>query len=527
MTALLDHLWQSTLFAAAIGLAVLLLRRHAARVRFWLWFAASVKFLLPFSALVALGEMLSRLSPAPVSATPTLLAMRPAAAPFSNPDMLPDVVPDMLSGPLPAEPGLNLLLVVLAVWALGFAVLMAVRLLHWSRLRRLLADASDMGLKTPVTVMSSDSQQEPGLVGIWKPVIVLPRGLLDRLSPSERDSILAHELSHHRRRDNLTAAVHMAVETLFWFYPPVWLIGGRMIAERERACDESVLARGHDPEVYASGILKVCKFYLQSPLACAAGVTGADLAQRVHWIMTGRPALDLDVIRKASLGLAGAGVLLLPLTVGFVEMPLTAKVRVGMAVMQTRLEAESVAVQAMIDKVLPQAAPRLAAAPVTAPVSAIVPPPRDLVLPVAEAAPGARLPAVPPLPGTSKNLPAVPAAPGDAPQAHPQTVARLAVLAPRPVRTDSLPQAVPLVLLPTGKGDPDAVTCRVPQQLPGSRLAGPEVCRTNRVWADLRARKTVIAPDGESLLASTHVGRGSAPCVVDIRYGGIVPKDCF
>ena len=55
MTALLDHLWQSTLFALPLGALSLLLRRHAASLRFWLWFAASVKFLVPFSVLMAMG----------------------------------------------------------------------------------------------------------------------------------------------------------------------------------------------------------------------------------------------------------------------------------------------------------------------------------------------------------------------------------------------------------------------------------------------------------------------------------------
>ena len=129
--------------------------------------------------------------------------------------------------------------------------------------------------------MASASLLEPGLVGIVKPVVLLPQGLMARLSHAERDSILAHEFSHLRRRDNVTAAFHMVVETLFWFYPPVWLIGARLVAERERACDENVLAAGHDPEVYAGGILKVCKFCVQSPLACAPGVSGADLKRRV------------------------------------------------------------------------------------------------------------------------------------------------------------------------------------------------------------------------------------------------------
>jgi hypothetical protein len=50
-----DHLWQSTLFAAVAGLVALLLKRHTAVFRYWIWFAASAKFLLPVAALVALG----------------------------------------------------------------------------------------------------------------------------------------------------------------------------------------------------------------------------------------------------------------------------------------------------------------------------------------------------------------------------------------------------------------------------------------------------------------------------------------
>ena len=122
-------------------------------------------------------------------------------------------------------------------------------------------------------------------MGIFKPVVLLPRDLLAGLTPAERDGILAHELVHLRHRDNLTAALHMLVEALFWFWPPVWLIGARLIAERERACDEGVIAAGHDPEIYAGGILKVCRFCIRSPLACAAGVSGADLSLRVRQIM--------------------------------------------------------------------------------------------------------------------------------------------------------------------------------------------------------------------------------------------------
>jgi len=50
------HLWQSTIFAIAVGLLTLLLRKHGARTRYWLWLAASLKFLMPFSWFVAIGS---------------------------------------------------------------------------------------------------------------------------------------------------------------------------------------------------------------------------------------------------------------------------------------------------------------------------------------------------------------------------------------------------------------------------------------------------------------------------------------
>lgn len=54
-----NHLWQSTVFAAAAGLLTVILRKNHARARYWLWLAASMKFLIPFSLLVGIGSRLA------------------------------------------------------------------------------------------------------------------------------------------------------------------------------------------------------------------------------------------------------------------------------------------------------------------------------------------------------------------------------------------------------------------------------------------------------------------------------------
>jgi len=79
--ALIDHLWQSTLFGAAIWSITLALRSNAAAVRHWLWLLASLKFLVPFSALYLLGAAAGLFTP--VETEPTLFGTAlQAAAPM-------------------------------------------------------------------------------------------------------------------------------------------------------------------------------------------------------------------------------------------------------------------------------------------------------------------------------------------------------------------------------------------------------------------------------------------------------------
>jgi hypothetical protein len=108
----------------------------------------------------------------------------------------------------------------------------------------------------------------------------------------------------------------MLVETLFWFYPLVWWLGGRLLRERESACDEAVIGAGCSPAAYAEGILKVCRFYLQSPLACAAGVAGADLKRRIEIIMTTHRLRQLGAVGTSLISGAAIVLLLVPVLLG-------------------------------------------------------------------------------------------------------------------------------------------------------------------------------------------------------------------
>jgi len=303
---LLDHLWQSTLFAAAAGLLTLAFVRNSAAVRYWIWFAASIKFLIPFSVLTALGAFLFR-SFAPAILSPVFVDFESAAIPFSgSAPVLTSSIGSSIDWPL----------ILLAIWVPGFITILALWTMRWAKLRDALAGATPLAIAAPLPVKSSIALLEPGLVGIWQPILLLPQGIAARLTQPEADAILLHELCHLRRRDNLLASVHMGVEALFWFYPLIWWLGTRLIAERENACDEAVLASGSDPQTYAQGILKVCQFYLHSPLACASGISGADLKKRMEMIMENKRILRLNHSKRGLLSACAIATIAMPLALG-------------------------------------------------------------------------------------------------------------------------------------------------------------------------------------------------------------------
>jgi hypothetical protein len=160
---------------------------------------------------------------------------------------------------------------------------------------------------------------EPGVIGIFKPFLLLPEAITEHLTPAQFEGILAHELRHVERRDNLTAALHMLVETIFWFHPLVWWIRTRLVEERERACDEEVMRMGREPQVHAESILRVCEFYLAAPAACAAGVTGGELKKRIQGIMTNQFARNLSYGRKILLASVAILVMAGPIVCGLLN----------------------------------------------------------------------------------------------------------------------------------------------------------------------------------------------------------------
>ena len=348
MTGLANHLWQSTAVAGLAWVVTIALRRDRAAVRYRVWLAASVKFLMPFSLFTAFGErfgvrpvVVASFMPYDVMVDTTgggMLAERAVRfsvgqpAPVSLGHRIGMILPDVL----------------IALWALGAAALLVTWLVRWRRvsavvrasapltsgpvhdaLRRLEASA---GVRRPMRVVVSQSSLEPGVFGVFSPTLVWPCRLDEHLSADQIDAILAHEIMHVSRRDNLAAAAHMAVQAAFWFHPLVWWLGTKLIDERERACDEAVLGAGREPYAYAESIVKTCQLLVESPLACVSGVTGSELKKRIEHIMTNEMPSALNAWKKCLLAVAGSAAVAVPFAVGVVTVaPVQARQRAAEA----------------------------------------------------------------------------------------------------------------------------------------------------------------------------------------------------
>ena len=318
LPGLTNHLWQSTLFAAVAALLPVAFRKNRAHIRYWLWLSASLKFLVPFSFLIGLGSLLAW--------TPAAKSIATQAVSFTV-VQITQPFPQTFSA-MPSVPRATnwILIAVFAVWACG-SVVTALQLLRgWLRIRAAVRSSIPLEIGRPIEIRSCPGLLEPGVVGLdvagWsRPIVLLPAGILERLTPHQLEAVLAHELCHVRRRDNLTAALHMLVEAVFWFHPFVWWIGARLVEERELACDEDVLRLGNEPRVYAESILRVCEFYLESPLTCVSGVTGSDLKKRIQRIMKSHFGAALSAQKKLLLATTGVVALAVPIVAGVLMAP--------------------------------------------------------------------------------------------------------------------------------------------------------------------------------------------------------------
>lgn len=159
--------------------------------------------------------------------------------------------------------------------------------------------SAQLRLQRPVQLMESALARTPMVVGHLKPVILLPVGAINGLTPEQVEAVLAHELAHIYRRDYLFNILQSIIEALYYFNPAVWWISANIRMERENCCDDIAVALCGNSLAYARALVKVEEASQRNPrLAMALARKGKGrLLHRVRRILN-QPQNRSNIMEK-------------------------------------------------------------------------------------------------------------------------------------------------------------------------------------------------------------------------------------
>ncbi len=254
------------------ALAKVLLRKHSAASRHFVWWlAAAAALLVPVASF---------LKPA---GAPTIII---AATPMEMTAF--DATPD-------SAPSWTYVQAISTAWFVGFSLFFG-RLLTglWrASQRRKSSMASTLSVpRAYAEVRLSDRITVPETFGLIRPVILLPIEA-STWTPDRLQVVLAHELVHIERCDWLTQLIAQLSFCVYWFHPLAWWTLAQLRKERELACDDGVLRLGYRNSDYAQHLIDVARAVRSHNEALSPSVAMAcksQLESRVRAILN--PAMN-------------------------------------------------------------------------------------------------------------------------------------------------------------------------------------------------------------------------------------------
>jgi beta-lactamase regulating signal transducer with metallopeptidase domain len=323
--ALLHFLWQGTLIALALKGALMLVEQRSSRLRYA--FALVCLFLMAASPVFLLCKRQSKNSE--TTAVYEAVQFEMATATGSASDLIPiQRKPDFRAAffhfVTPMIPWIA------ACWVLGAALMLLktmggiiqVGLLkkkiashcetkRMSLLHRLAARAR----VADVPLLESDLVSVPTVAGWFRPLVLLPKGVLKKMDRPMLDALVAHELAHIRRHDCVMNLLQTLIEDLLFFHPAMWWVTKSVRAEREACCDDDAVSICGDALVYVRALSQAEQFRSSLPIIA---LSSSPLLQRIRRLTEMRipkmnhfKALCVALLAVSSIIVTAAGSILL------------------------------------------------------------------------------------------------------------------------------------------------------------------------------------------------------------------------
>lgn len=121
------------------------------------------------------------------------------------------------------------------------------------------------GINDNIRIGESRHISSPMILGLIKPVILFPIGMINQLETAEVDAILAHELAHFVRKDIYINVIQTMIEAILYYHPAIWWISANIRVERENCCDEMAIGYLGDNIQYAKTLVKMQEIQVNGP----------------------------------------------------------------------------------------------------------------------------------------------------------------------------------------------------------------------------------------------------------------------
>jgi bla regulator protein blaR1 len=142
-----------------------------------------------------------------------------------------------------------------------------------------------MGMQQAIGIKESKAVNLPMMMGVLKPIILIPATLLTGLSNSQLEVIIAHELAHIKRHDYLLNGVQSLMEVLYFFHPAMWLLSAQIRIERENCCDDMAIAACGNKILLAKTLVQLQETMTVPHFAMAFGKKQNPLLARIRRIV--------------------------------------------------------------------------------------------------------------------------------------------------------------------------------------------------------------------------------------------------
>ncbi|MBN2012464.1 peptidoglycan DD-metalloendopeptidase family protein [candidate division KSB1 bacterium] len=130
---------------------------------------------------------------------------------------------------------------------------------------------SILNIRRNVEILSSDSLLSPFTIGFLKPVVVIPTCVLGNSNLKILETVIAHELVHIKRYDDVTLRIISIIQLIYFFHPLVWFARRKWLLNREFVCDNIVLSHGQiNPLDYGRGLMSILNLNLSGQMEMCA-----------------------------------------------------------------------------------------------------------------------------------------------------------------------------------------------------------------------------------------------------------------